>query len=169
MSRLLLITFFSLPFFVCSAQTGYLFVKKGFRKKATYTEGEAIYLRLQNDSLRYGTITRLLNDTIYLNGQPVPRLAVKEVILSGRKKSFRVPLKDFLLITGGVALVTAGLTLSEQADFREALIAGVVIGYGPLAVGYLKSKISLKRKKYRIGKKFRMQIIDFYIPGRRGF
>ncbi len=170
MSRLLLITFFTFPLLLCNAQSGYLFVKKGFRKKATYTEGESIYLRLQTDSLRYGIITRLLNDTIYLNGRPVPRLAVKEVLLSDRKqKSFQIPLKDFLLITGGVALVTAGLTLSEQADFREALIAGVAIGYGPIAVGYLKSKISLKRRKYRIGKKFQLQMIDFYIPGRRGF
>ena len=170
MNRLLLICIFLLPYLVCHSQTGYLFVKKGSKKKATYTEGESIYLRLANDSLRYGIITRLVNDTIFLNGRPVPRVAVKEVLLSDKKQSsFHIPLKDFLLITGGVALVTAGLTLSEQADFREALIAGIAIGYGPLAVGYLKSKISLKRKKYRIGKKFRLHLIDFYLPGRRAF
>lgn len=151
------------------AQTGYLFVKKGFRKKATYTQGDPIQLRLQSDSVREGIITRLANDTIFLNGRPIPRLAVKEVILSDKRQRFHIPVETFLLITAGVALVTAGLSLSEQATFEEALTAGLVIGYGPLAVGYLKSKISLKRKKYRIGKKFRLQMIDFYLPRGRGF
>ena len=151
------------------AQTGYLFVKKGFRKKATYTQGDPIRLRLQSDSVREGIITRLANDTIFLNGRPIPCLAVKEVILSDKRQRFHIPVETFLLITAGVALVTAGLSLSEQATFEEALAAGLVIGYGPLAVGYLKSKISLKRKKYRIGKKFRLQMIDFYLPRGRGF
>ena len=170
MNRLLLTTICLLLFLFSDAQTGFLFVKKGIKKKATYTEGQSIVLRLQNDSLRYGLITRLVNDTIFLNGRPVPRTAVKEVLLSDKKdRAFRIPLKDFLLITAGVGLVTAGLTLSNQADFKEALTAGIAIGYVPLAFGYLKSKISLKRRKYRIGKKFRLQMIDFYVPGKRGF
>lgn len=170
MNRLLFTLICIMAFLLSDAQTGYLFVKKGLKKKATYTEGNTIYLRLQNDSMRYGVITRLVNDTIFLNGRPVPRVAVKEVLLGDkRNRPFRIPLKDFLLITAGVGLVTAGLSLSDQADFKEALIAGLAIGYGPLAVGYVKSKISLKRKRYRIGKKYRLHMIDFYIPGRRGF
>jgi hypothetical protein len=169
MNRLLVILFLMSSLSSWS-QTGYLFVKKGIKKKKIYTEGENIYLRLQSDSVYYGMITRLINDTIYISGRPVPRIAVKEVII-GKKQpgSFGVSAKNLLLITGGVALVTAGLTLSEQAEFKEALIAGLVMGYGPLAVGYLKSKISLKRKKYKIGKKFRLQVLDFYIPRKRGF
>jgi len=170
MNRLLLLFIFLLSFVLTHSQTGYLFVKKGVKKKRTYTEGDNIFLRLQNDTLYYGMITRLMNDTIFVSGRPVPRIAVKEVIISTKtRKSFHVPAKDLLLITGGVALVTAGLTLSKQADFDEALIAGAVIGYGPLVIGYLKSKISLKRKKYRIGKKFRLQVLDFYIPRKRAF
>jgi len=169
MNRLLVILLLMSSLFSWS-QTGYLFVKKGIKKKKIYTEGENIYLRLQNDSLYYGMITRLINDTIYISGRPVPRIAVKEVIISKKRpESFQVSAKNLLLITGGVALVTAGLTLSEQAKFKEALIAGVVMGYGPLAVGYLKSKISLKRKKYKIGRRFRLQVLDFYIPRKRGF
>jgi hypothetical protein len=125
---------------------------------------------LQNDSLYYGMITRLMNDTIYISGRPVPRIAVKEVIIATKQRaSFQVSAKNLLLITGGVALVTAGLSLSKQTDLKEALIAGAAIGYGPLAIGYLKNKISLKRKRYRIGKKFRLQVLDFYIPRKRGF
>ena len=46
-----------------------------------------------------------------VSGRPVPGVAVKEVIVSTKtKKSFHVPLKDLLLITGGATLVTGGLT-----------------------------------------------------------
>ena len=170
MNRLLVIIIFLLSSMFSWSQTGYLFVKKGIKKKKVYTEGSTIYLRLHNDSLYYGMITRLMNDTIYVSGRPVPRIAVKEVIISSReRKSFQVSAKNLLLITGGVALVAGGLTLSNQAEFKEALIAGAVIGYGPLAIGYLQSKISLKRKKYKIGRKFRLQVLDFYIPRKRAF
>ena len=174
MNRLLLslifLSSFALTHTPACSQTGYLFVKKGSKKKRTYTEGENIYLRLQNDSLYYGLITRLMNDTIFVSGRPIPRKAVKEVIVSIKtKKAFHVPVKDLLLITGGVALVTAGLTISEQAEFEAALLTGVVIGYGPLLIGYLNSKISLKRKKFRIGKKFHLQVLDFYLPRKRAF
>jgi hypothetical protein len=170
MNRLLYLFVFLFSFALAQSQTGYLFVKKGFKKKRTYTEGSTIYLRLRDNRVHYGMITRLMNDTIFVSGLPVPRTAVKEVIVSTKtKKSFHVPLKDLLLITGGAALVTGGLTLSKQADFSEALVAATMMGYGPLAIGYLKSKISLKRKKFRIGKKFRLQVIDFYIPRKRGF
>ncbi len=84
-------------------------------------------------------ITRLMNDTIFLSGRPIPRTEVKEVIIDNTvRKPFHIPAKDLLLITGGAAMVTGGLTLSKQAEFKEALIAGTVIGYGPLAVGLFK-------------------------------
>lgn len=170
MNRLLVFTIFLFTSLLSHSQTGYLFVKKGFKKKKTYTEGDYIYLRLDNNSISYGMITRLMNDTIYLSGRPVPCKIVKEVIVRQKsRKDFHISGKDFLLITGGVGLVTGGLTLSKQADFKEALTAGLVMGYGPLLVGYAKSKISLKRKKYRIGKKFRLQVLDFYLPRKRGF
>ncbi len=170
MNRLLLIIVFCFFFFSTHSQTGYLFIKKGHKKKRTYLEGENIYLRLQNDSIYYGRIIRLMNDTIFLAGRPIPRIAVKEVLTPPDKsRKFHISTRDFLLVTAGVALVTVGLTASGQADFEEALLAGTVTGYGPLAIAYLKNTVSFQRKKYRIGKKFRLQIIDFYLPQKRGF
>jgi hypothetical protein len=170
MNRLLLLLVLVSLVASAQAQHGYLFVKKGIRKKRTYSEGQRILLQLHNDSLYGGIITMLRNDTIYLSGNPLPKSMVKAVIIHDRpRKQFNLTIKELLLITGGVALTTAGLTLSNQADFEEALTAGLVIGYAPLLLRYAGSKISLKRRKFLIGKKFYLQLIDFHLPRRRAF
>lgn len=170
MNRVLLSAIFLLSLTTVQAQTGYLFVKKGIKKKMTFSEYDNIYLKLNDGTYRYGMITRLMNDTIYVSGRAVPRQQVAEVIISKKeKRKMQISAEQFLLITGGVALVTAGLTLSKQAEFNEALAAGLVIGYGPLGVSWLGSKISFGRKKYVIGRKFRLQVLDFYVPRQRGF
>jgi hypothetical protein len=163
-SLLLLLSLFA------QSQDGYLFVKKGIKKKKTYNEGSRIFLQTKGDTLIGGIITMLRNDTIWINGLPVPAKKVKAVFPSQKqRKKFHVSTGEFLLITGGVALATAGLTLSKQEQFKDALIAGSVIGYGNLGIQYLMSKLSFKRKKYRIGRKFQLQVLDFHIPRRRGF
>lgn len=170
MNRLLLIAAFLFSCLAASSQTGYLFVKKGIHKKKTYQEGERIMVQVKDGTIYSGLITLLLNDTIHINGLPIPRKDVTSVILSKKqKKKFELDVKEFLLITGGVGLVTGGLTLSKQASFKEALTAGLVIGYSPLVLQYLRSKISFKRRQYRIGKKFRLQMLEFHIPYKRPF
>lgn len=152
------------------AQQGFLFIKKGYKKKRTYTEGDRILLRLRGDTILGGLITLLKDDTIYLLGKPIPVSRVEGVIVRKKKeKAFHIPINQLLLITGGVALTTTGLTLSNQADFKEALTAGMAIGYGPLAVQYIISKIKLGRREFRIGRKYRLQLIDFHLPRQRGF
>lgn len=167
MNRLLLVPIFLFSFLLSHSQTGYLFVKKGYRKKKTYVEGDRILLQVKEGAIYGGLITLLLNDTIYINGRPIPRTDVNAVIVGRPTKKFHLEAKDFLLITGGVALTTAGLTLSNQASFREALTAGLVIGYAPLLLKYLGSKISLRRKKFKMGKKFRLQVLEFHLPYQR--
>lgn len=170
MTRLLLIIFFLLCSLFVQSQLAYLFVKKDGHKVKTYVEEDRITLELQSGTIVRGLITLLKDDTIFINGKPIPAPSVKSVILREKnKKSFHVSAKAWLLITGGVALTTAGLTASKQAKFKEALTAGLVLGYGPVLVQYLMSKISFKRKKYPIGKKFYLQVLDFHLPRSRGF
>lgn len=169
MNRLLFIT---LLLFSCSlaySQPNYLFIKKGLKKKKTYAEGDRILLQLKNGAVYSGLITHLINNSIYINGQPVNKDSVKEVIVSGRQKKMHIELKDLLLINAGVALTTIGLTLNNQATFREAAIAGVAIGYTPLLFAWLKNKIRFHRNKFKMGKKFRLQVFDLYVPNRRPF
>jgi hypothetical protein len=170
MNRLLFISVILL-FTGLSAQSqdGFLFVKKGYKKKKTYHEGDRVLLQADDERIIGGIITMLRNDTIWINGLPLPRRNVTAVFPSHKsKKAFRISAKELLLVTGGVALTTAGLAISKQATFREALTTGAVMGYGQLGIQYLMSKISFRRKKFRIGKKFQLQVLDFHIP-RRGF
>lgn len=169
MNRLLLSALFLFSFLFAQSQTGYLFVKKGAHKKRTYQPYDRIAVRLQTNEVVSGMITRLMNDTIYIGSRPIARTAVTEVLLPTKLPEFNIDAKKILLITAGVALATAGLTATKQAKFKTSLISSTVIGFGPIAVLYLRSKISLRRKKYKIGKKFRLQMIDFYIPPKRAF
>lgn len=163
-SLLLLSTLFA------HSQDGYLFVRKGIKKKKTYNEGSRILLQTKSDSVIGGIITMLRNDTIWINGLPVPAKKVKAVYPAQKqRRKFHISTQEFLLITGGIALFTAGVTLSKQATFRKAIVGGLVIGYGNLGIQYFLSKLSFKKKKYRIGRKYQLQVIDFHIPRRRGF
>ncbi|RYY53142.1 MAG: hypothetical protein EOO09_19025 [Chitinophagaceae bacterium] len=148
----------------CDAQYGHLYVKKGIKKKKEYSEGDRISLRGRDGYLYTGIITLLRNDTIFINGLPLPRTAVASVLNPRKKKKFQLEPKQALVIAGGMVLVTGGLTLSKQASFGEAVKAAAVIGVAPMIIPFLSSKISLRRKKYRIGRKFRLQVLDFYLP-----
>lgn len=170
MNRLFICFLLIFSCLTASSQSGYLFVKKGLKKKRIYTEYDNIFLKLNSGAYKYGMITRLMNDTIWIAGEPIPKGNVAEVIISKKeKKKFHLDAKTMLLITGGVALTTTGLTVSKQASFKEALIAGLTIGYGPILIQYIGSKISLKRKSYKIGRKFYLQMLDFYVPRKRAF
>src|ERR1700741_805969 len=100
------------------AQTNYLFIKKGGKKKRTYTEGSVIHFKLHDGQDRKGIITLLRNDTIYLNGKPISRQEVATVILDEKKKKpFPADVKTMFLIGGGAALTTIGLTLNNANKF----------------------------------------------------
>ena len=171
MTRSLLVILFLLCFGAkAQSQMSYLFVKKGYKKKMTLTEGSFVALRLTGDRFYAGTITLLLNDSIYIAGVPLARKEVREVRLRKKtRKKFSISPKELLVMAGGTALVTAGLALSNQTDFKEALYTGLAIGPAPLLIEFGRSHISLRRKKFRIGKRFRLQQIDFYLDPKRPF
>lgn len=153
-------------FIQCDAQYGHLYVKKGIRKKKEFAEGDRISLRGRDGYLYTGVITLLRNDTIFINGLPMPRADVAVVINPRKKKKFQLEPKQALVIAGGMVLVTGGLTLSKQANFGQAVKAATVIGVAPMIIPFLSSKISLKKKQYRIGRKYRLQVLDFYLPNK---
>jgi hypothetical protein len=172
MNRLILLLLFLLSSLYAYQQPNYLFIKNGIHKKRTYSEGDRIHFKLQNGQEKKGIITLLRNDTIYINGTPIPRLQVSAVILSEKKKKpFPTDAKTMLAIGGGVALTTIGLSLNDANEPAKALVAAAVIGYGPLLLKHFGGRLlyTLYRKKFRIGKKFRLQVFDLYVPPKRAF
>jgi hypothetical protein len=148
------------------SQAGYLFVKKGIKKKRVYMEGSTISLKLVDGTHAYGVITLLRNDTIFLNGKPIHKTAVKEVLLKRKPKTPFPDAKTLALIGVGSALTSYGLTLNNKTNRDEALLAGPVIGFAPLLIKHFGGRAirAIPRKKFRIGKKFYLQILDFHIP-----
>ncbi|HEX7844558.1 MAG TPA: hypothetical protein VF476_02090, partial [Chitinophagaceae bacterium] len=123
---------------------------------------DSIGLRLQDGSIRGGYITDLRNDTVFINGNPVGKRAIKRVLLKKRSKNKLPDVKTMALIAGGAALTSAGLAISDPQHKTEAIIAGPVIGFGPLLIKYIAkgSVRAVMRKKYKIGKKYSLHISD---------
>lgn len=171
MNRLLLVLILISSSIVSHSQAGYLFVKHGYKKKKTYLEGDRVMLQLKDGYIVNGLITLLRNDSIWMNGTPIPRKEVGAVLLPRKKNPFPADAKTMLLIGAGSALVTVGLTINDRETFGHALVAGLVIGYGPLLVKYLGKGflMSLQRKRYLIGRKYQLQVLDFHIPNKRAF
>jgi hypothetical protein len=167
---LLLLTIFLLPV-LAGAQPGYLFVKKGAKKKKTYEEGDRVALRLTNDTVYYGLITLLYRDTIYLTGKPIPAKDVKAVVLPVRTNKFPLDGKTILLLTGGSALVSGGLMLNDMETPKNAIITGFAMGFGSILVRYGIQTVRhwFRKKEYRMGNKYRIQVLEFHMQGRLGF
>ena len=92
-------TFFFLFFYSFSfSQSGYLFIKKGFKKKRTYVEGEMIGVKLRDGSKKQGTITLLKDDFVFINGERISRYYIKEVLLKRIPPTHLPDTKTMLLI-----------------------------------------------------------------------
>jgi hypothetical protein len=149
----------------CFAQKSFLFVKKNGHKVKTWMEGDIIRLRLVNDDLVEGRIVLLRNDSIYINDLAFKSNFVKQVILKRKeKKSFPVTGLQLLYITGGVGLAAVGMKASGWETTGRALLYSSIIGYGPVLISAITRKLNLRRKQYEIGGKFRLQVLDFYMP-----
>lgn len=172
MNRLLLLLLLLLCCTAAYLQPNYLFIKKGIHKKKTYAEGDKIHIQLKDGNEKTGIITRIINNTVYINGVEFTQEEIAAVILDGKKKKpFPVDFKTMLLIGAGAGLTALGLSLNDANEPTTALLAGFTIGYAPLLLKHFGGRIlyALKRKKYKMGKKFRLQVFDIYVAPKRPF
>ena len=164
-------SFFLLLFSTSHAQTGYVFVKKGIKKKKTYQVGDPILFNLKDDTYWGGYISYLNGDTIFVGGRPIVKSSIKEVLLKKKPKRPFPNGKTVALIAAGSVLTSVGLAMNDKENQTEALIAGPVIGFAPLLISHFSSRISrgLKRGKYKIGKKFYIQVLDLGPPSYKAY
>lgn len=164
---ILLLIAFSLLSAACYSQQSYLFLKKGRKKVRVWNEGDIIRLELKSGGIPEGRILLLRNDSIFLTGDLVFRTTdVKRVLVRRKtKKPFPINAEQAAWIAGGVALTTVGLRVAKwETNTGRALLYSSVIGFGPILITALTNQISFRRKDYPIGKKFRLQVLDFYVP-----
>jgi len=152
-----------------SGQTGYLFVKRGIKKVLTLLPGDDIHARLKNGGYVKGTINSFQNDTIFVNGKPVDAKTIVMIYKKPLPKKRLPDTKTMLLIGAGAGLTTVGLAASGQQDWDDAAITGATIGFGPLLLKHYGLKLLrlFVKKKYRVGKKYRVTVMDLSIPGLR--
>lgn len=155
-SLLLLFLFFS----QCAlAQRGIIYIKKhGYKTVRSFAEGDEIIFKTKMGDVVDGYIMLVKKDSVFVNNNGFARDDIKTIFLHHKTKW--IDSKTFLLITAGVALSTAGITLAKWADFKEALFVSLGIGYGPLILDWLLHHP--KRNKYIIGKKFTLQFFDLH-------
>lgn len=153
-----LLIFFLLFSQIVFAQRGVLYVKKkGFKKVRSFKEGSVIKFKTKDSEVIYGGVQLVKRDSIYVNSQWFNINRINRIYLRDKKYHFSTQL--FLLTTAGVAISTAGMTLAEWASFKDALAYSAGIGYGNFIITNFPS---LKRKKYNIGKKFKLQTLDLH-------
>lgn len=136
--------------------------KNGFPKKR-FAEGSTITLQTKL-GLRYtGTIYLIQNDSIYFIDGGIHKKDVAIVYKRPKSKHRFIPVNGeaFLYTNLGIPLFVTGLTISGE-PFVRSLLSGIGLVYIPVALYNLQQVIFKGNKKYRIGNKYDLQVLDLY-------
>ena len=139
------------------AQRGMVFIKRnGFKKVRGFNEGDPIKFRVTDGFTVSGYIWRVSEDSINVSGNSYHKNQIKAVII--REKSIK-PLAKQLAYATVVAGAIVGLMSLTGNEEQDMVPKAAVICYTPVLI---KSFGLLKRKQYKIGKKFSIQTIDLH-------
>jgi hypothetical protein len=148
---------------VANAQYNELVLRKNGIAKKRYAEGSTISLQTKL-GLRYtGTIYLIQNDSIYFLGGGIHKRDVAIVFKKQKRKHQFIPFNKqaFLYSNLGIPLFTAGLAVSGE-PFGKSLVSGVALVYVPVLLYNAKQLIFKGNKKYRLGNKYDLQVLDLY-------
>ncbi len=132
-----------------------------------------VYIRVATFSGdHYAGMFRIINDSNFLVGpQPVALHDVKMIHVPRMRKKQPFDWATFGYATMGVAIATAGMTLSKWEKFPQALAYSTVIGYSPYLFNQVK-KISFRKRRFRF-KRYHYRIwsieADHIVPQGRAF
>lgn len=148
-----------------SAQFNELVLRKNGVSHKRYKEGSLITLQTKLGMRYTGVIYLIQKDSIYFSegGIHVRDVAVVYKKQKGRHRIIPVDGKTFLLTNAGIPLFTAGLVISGE-PFTRSLLSGVGLVYIPVVLYNLQQLIFKANKRYRIGSKYDLQMLDFYPP-----
>lgn len=148
---------------VATAQYNELVLRKNGIAKKRYAEGATISLQTTLGLKYSGTIYLIQNDSIYFIGGGIHKRDVAIVFKKQKKKHRFIPFNTqaFLYSNLGIPLFTAGLVISGE-PFVNSLVSGVALVYIPVLLYNAQQLIFNGNKKYRIGNKYDLQVLDFY-------
>jgi len=138
-----------------------LLLRKNGKVIKRFYRGDDIIITTSLQQPLYGYITGIKEDSIFLNQIG---FSLKEITALQKpkspKKTMQISAEQLALITLGVGLTTAGITLSEWENFGTSLAYASVLGYGPIVVNKIMTARIFKKKRYHLGKKFGLQVLD---------
>lgn len=146
-----------------SAQFNQLILRKNGIAQKRYSEGSVITIQTKLGLKYSGTIYLIQNDSIYFSGGGIHKNDIVAVYKKSGAKERIIPFSKeaFLYANAGIPLFTAGLVLSGQ-PFASSLIAGVTLVYAPILFYNIKRVITSGNKRYTIGEKYDLQVLDLY-------
>ena len=136
-----------------------LHLKKNGKVKKRIELGTPVLVITKRNEVIGGAMIQLRKDSLYFNHAIVAAKDIQNIKLPRIKPKMKFNWKEFGYISLGVGLTTAGLTLANWRDFKEALSIGSAIGYSPYLLRMLKFA-SLKKREFRLGKKYALRIWD---------
>ena len=146
-----------------TAQFNELVLRKQGISKKRYKEGSLIVLQSKLGLQYSGVIYLIQNDSIYFSdgGIHMKDIAVVYKKKKGKHRILPFDGQTFLLANAGVPLFTAGLVISGE-PFQKSLLSGLGIVYIPVILYNLQQVVFGGNKRYRIGSKYDLQVLDYY-------
>lgn len=155
---LILLFHFSAP-----AQYNQLVLRKNGIAQKRYSEGSVITIQTKLGMKYSGIIYLIQNDSIYFAGGGIHKNDIVAVFKKSGSRERFIPFSKeaFLYANAGIPLFTAGLVISGQ-PLVTSLAAGVTLVYAPVLLYNMKRMITNGSRRYRIGKKYDLQVLDLY-------
>lgn len=163
MKSKLLFFLFLIAASAATAQFNELVLRKNGISKKRYKEGSVIALQTKLGMKYSGVIYLIQNDSIYFSGGGIHMRDIAVVYKKQKGRYHMLPFdtKTFLLTNAGIPLFTAGLVISGE-PFQKSLLSGIGLVYIPIALYNVQQLIFKGNKRFRIGNKYDLQILDFY-------
>lgn len=146
-----------------TAQFNELVLRKHGISKKRYKEGSVIVLQSKLGLKYSGVIYLLQNDSIYFADGGIHLNDIAVIYKKKKTKHQFLPFdaNTFLLANAGIPLFTAGLVISGE-PFQKSLLSGLGIVYIPVILYNLQQVVFKGGKRYRIGSKYDLQVMDYY-------
>jgi hypothetical protein len=139
-----------------------LMVRKGVKVKKRLFEGNRILIKDREGFEYSGIIYQFTDDSIFLSTSAVSVNNISQITLPRKPRRQATPLvRNLVYTTLGVGLTASLISLADQGAFTPTLASVAGLSYSSIALEQF-SRISVKKRKYRIGKKYQLRI--WYLP-----